>query len=113
MLSCGCSEGKPTPFHVESDELIARRHSTEPDYDHVFEDCTWGSLPKAPRPTHDQILQTLPSLIVTSLRNEGPMVFFKGWLPAWTRLQPTTILTFVLLEELRKMVDIWRGDAKH
>lgn len=26
------------------------------------------------------------------LANEGPMFMFKGWLPAWTRLQPTTIL---------------------
>jgi dicarboxylate transporter 10 len=31
-------------------------------------------------------------IIRTSLANEGPRFLFKGWLPAWTRLQPTTIL---------------------
>ena len=30
--------------------------------------------------------------VVLRLANEGPMFMFKGWLPAWTRLQPTTIL---------------------
>jgi len=44
-------------------------------------------------------------VIKTSLKNEGPMFMFKGWVPAWTRLQPTTILIFVTLEQLKKLVD--------
>ena len=33
------------------------------------------------------------------------MFMFKGWLPAWTRLQPTTILIFLTLEQLKNAVD--------
>jgi len=48
--------------------------------------------------------------IKTSLRNEGAMFMFKGWVPAWTRLQPTTILIFLTLEQLKNVVDWTRGD---
>jgi len=48
-------------------------------------------------------------VIKTSLRNEGPMFMFKGWLPAWTRLQPTTILIFLTLEQLKNLVDFSRA----
>lgn len=34
---------------------------------------------------------------------------FKGWLPAWMRLQPTTILIFVILEQLKNGVDQLRA----
>jgi dicarboxylate transporter 10 len=44
-------------------------------------------------------------VIRTSLKNEGAMFMFKGWLPAWTRLQPTTILIFLTLEQLKNGVD--------
>ncbi|KAF8900913.1 mitochondrial carrier domain-containing protein [Mucidula mucida] len=40
-----------------------------------------------------------------AMANEGPMFMFKGWLPAWTRLQPTTILIFLTLEQLKNGVD--------
>ncbi|KAF8184766.1 mitochondrial carrier domain-containing protein [Pholiota molesta] len=45
------------------------------------------------------------AVIRTSLKNEGAMFMFKGWLPAWTRLQPTTILIFLTLEQLKNGVD--------
>ncbi|OBZ78051.1 Mitochondrial dicarboxylate transporter [Grifola frondosa] len=48
-------------------------------------------------------------MIKTSMRNEGPMFMFKGWLPAWTRLQPTTMLIFITLEQLRNLVDWTRA----
>ncbi|KAJ3308152.1 hypothetical protein HDU76_004107 [Blyttiomyces sp. JEL0837] len=38
-------------------------------------------------------------------RTEGPLAFFKGWIPAFTRLGPHTVLTFLAFERLR----IWRG----
>jgi len=44
-------------------------------------------------------------VIKSSMRNEGAMFMFKGWVPAWTRLQPTTILIFVTLEQLKHLVD--------
>ncbi|KAG0693296.1 mitochondrial carrier domain-containing protein [Suillus ampliporus] len=48
-------------------------------------------------------------VIRSSLATEGPMFMFKGWLPAWTRLQPTTILIFLTLEQLKNVVDWKRG----
>lgn len=44
------------------------------------------------------------SLIVTlasMVRNEGVRSLFKGWLPAFSRLGPQTVLTFIFLEKLR------------
>ena len=43
-----------------------------------------------------------------SILHEGPRVLFRGWLPACARLQPTTILTFFVLEQLRRVVDLSR-----
>ncbi|KAI0067101.1 mitochondrial carrier [Artomyces pyxidatus] len=51
-------------------------------------------------------------VIRNSLKNEGPMFMFKGWLPAWTRLQPTTILIFLTFEQLKNVVDWTRGTTK-
>jgi len=52
------------------------------------------------------------AVIRTSLKNEGPMFMFKGWMPAFTRLQPTTILIFLTLEQLKNIVDWTRGTTK-
>jgi len=43
------------------------------------------------------------------MKNEGPMFMFKGWVPAWMRLQPTTILIFLTLEQLKNAVDLSRS----
>ncbi|KAA1477808.1 dicarboxylic acid transporter [Dentipellis sp. KUC8613] len=51
-------------------------------------------------------------VIRNSLKTEGPMFMFKGWLPAWTRLQPTTILIFLTLEQLKNLVDYTRGTTR-
>lgn len=39
--------------------------------------------------------------LVMSTAREGPLSFFKGYVPAFVRLAPHTILTFVFLEQLR------------
>ncbi|KAI0635357.1 mitochondrial carrier [Trametes polyzona] len=49
-------------------------------------------------------------MIRTSIRNDGAMFMFKGWVPAWMRLQPTTMLIFITLEQLKRLVDWTRGD---
>ncbi|KAG8682295.1 Mitochondrial dicarboxylate transporter, partial [Ceratobasidium sp. 394] len=49
------------------------------------------------------------AVIRTSIANEGPMFMFKGWVPAWMRLQPTTILIFLTFEQLKKGVDWTRS----
>ncbi|CCM05296.1 uncharacterized protein FIBRA_07510 [Fibroporia radiculosa] len=53
--------------------------------------------------------QSTMQVIRSSFRNEGAMFMFKGWLPAWSRLQPTTILIFVTLEQLKNAVDWTRS----
>lgn len=50
----------------------------------------------------------LVSVFRRSLANEGPVFLFKGWFPAWIRLGPNTVLTFVFLEQLRHAVDVLR-----
>lgn len=45
-----------------------------------------------------------------AIKDEGLSVLMRGWLPAWTRLAPTTVLTFLVLEQLRAAWDrgsIW------
>ncbi|ORX41150.1 mitochondrial carrier domain-containing protein [Kockovaella imperatae] len=48
------------------------------------------------------------AVIRQSLAAEGPMFMFKGWVPAWMRLQPTTILIFLILEQLKSGIDKYR-----
>lgn len=40
-------------------------------------------------------------ILVKNTAMEGPLAFFKGYIPAFARLAPHTILTFVFLEQLR------------
>ncbi|KAK7442723.1 hypothetical protein VKT23_015970 [Stygiomarasmius scandens] len=49
--------------------------------------------------------------IRTAIQNEGPTFMFKGWVPAWMRLQPTTILIFLTLEQLKNLVDYSRSQG--
>jgi len=39
-------------------------------------------------------------------RESGPLVFMRGWVPAFARLAPTCIFSFSLYEQLRKLVGI-------
>lgn len=39
--------------------------------------------------------------IIIHTAKMGPMGFFKGYVPAFVRLAPQTILTFVFLEQMR------------
>jgi len=50
-------------------------------------------------------------LIKRSMKTEGPMFVFKGWVPAWMRLQPTTMLIFITFEQLKNLVD-WTRKAR-
>jgi len=56
--------------------------------------------------------QSTLHVLKESILHEGPRVLFRGWLPAWARLQPTTILTFLVLEQLRELVDLSRDLAE-
>ncbi|XP_065066193.1 mitochondrial dicarboxylate carrier-like [Rhopilema esculentum] len=43
---------------------------------------------------------------VTETAKVGPIGFYKGFIPAWVRLGPQTILTWLFLEQLRKMFPV-------
>jgi len=45
--------------------------------------------------------QSNAEVLVQSLRNEGIGILFRGWVPAFVRLGPNTILLFVTLEQLK------------
>ncbi|KAI6781859.1 Mitochondrial dicarboxylate transporter-like protein [Emericellopsis cladophorae] len=49
-------------------------------------------------------------IVKKSLTEEGPRFLMKGWLPAWLRLTPHTVLTFVFMEQLRNLTQ-WRMPA--
>jgi dicarboxylate transporter 10 len=40
--------------------------------------------------------------LVETVHREGPGFLMKGWLPAWFRLAPNTVLTFVFMEKLKE-----------
>lgn len=42
----------------------------------------------------------------------GPLGFFKGYVPAFVRLVPHTILMFIFLEQLRMNFGYYKDDAK-
>ncbi|CAE8622664.1 unnamed protein product [Polarella glacialis] len=42
----------------------------------------------------------------TLLRESGPTIFFRGWVPAFGRLAPTTVMSFYIYEQLRHVVGI-------
>ncbi|KAJ1034836.1 hypothetical protein NDA13_001090 [Ustilago tritici] len=44
-------------------------------------------------------------VIKEALAKDGPTVFFRGWTPAWLRLQPQTTLLFLFFEQFKHLVD--------
>ncbi|GAC74997.1 RNA-binding protein musashi [Moesziomyces antarcticus T-34] len=45
------------------------------------------------------------TVIRDALAKDGPAVFFRGWTPAWLRLQPQTTLLFLFFEQFKALVD--------
>ena len=46
----------------------------------------------------------LMTVIRDGLKNEGPRFLMRGWTPAWLRLAPNTVLTFVFMEQIMRGV---------
>ncbi|KAI0210399.1 Mitochondrial substrate carrier family protein ucpB [Lamellibrachia satsuma] len=44
--------------------------------------------------------------VVKTLRTEGLLGFYKGFIPTWMRIGPHTIITFFIFEQLRRAVGI-------
>lgn len=55
---------------------------------------------------------SLAQILAQGLKQEGPLFLMKGWTPAWLRLTPHTILTFVFMEKLQDVVNWKAVDAK-
>lgn len=47
------------------------------------------------------------NIMSSMYKNEGLASFFKGWTPAFIRLAPQTIITFVVLEQFKKWHSKW------
>lgn len=41
--------------------------------------------------------------VLDTVAKEGPQFLMKGWMPAWLRLAPNTVLTFVFMERLKSL----------
>ncbi|KAK1985283.1 mitochondrial dicarboxylate transporter [Colletotrichum cereale] len=53
---------------------------------------------------------SLLRIVQSGLREEGAVFLMKGWTPAWLRLTPNTVLTFVFMEQLRQLTQ-WQFAA--
>jgi solute carrier family 25 protein 14/30 len=42
--------------------------------------------------------------VVQTFKKEGPIGFMRGWVPAYTRVSPHTIISLMMIEQLRKIV---------
>ncbi|KAI9495359.1 mitochondrial carrier domain-containing protein [Zychaea mexicana] len=52
------------------------------------------------------------SIMTHMYKSEGIASFFKGWTPAFVRLGPQTIITFVVLEQFKKWHAAWYDDNR-
>lgn len=50
---------------------------------------------------HGEKAQSAFSILKNAVKKEGPGFMFRGWIPSFIRLGPQTILTFIVLEQLR------------
>lgn len=41
--------------------------------------------------------------VVKTFKNEGPLGFMRGWVPAYTRVSPHTIISLMMIEQLRAL----------
>ncbi|KAM5356669.1 hypothetical protein ACJ41O_003315 [Fusarium nematophilum] len=56
----------------------------------------------------------LVQVLRSGLRDEGLRFLMRGWTPAWLRLTPHTVLTFVFMEKLRHLTSFgnsWLGNG--
>ncbi|CAG8469211.1 7855_t:CDS:2, partial [Racocetra persica] len=49
--------------------------------------------------------QSFVTVFTSTISNEGPQALFKGWVPAFVRLTPHTVVTFMVLEQIKKFYD--------
>ncbi|KAJ9609761.1 hypothetical protein H2200_006089 [Cladophialophora chaetospira] len=59
--------------------------------------------------TVDGVKPSVSKIIAESMRTEGPRFLMRGWTPAWLRLAPNTVLTFIFIEQLQRLVIMSRA----
>mmetsp|Transcript_5663 Transcript_5663/g.8963 ORF Transcript_5663/g.8963 Transcript_5663/m.8963 type:complete len:295 (-) Transcript_5663:82-966(-) len=58
------------------------------------------------QPSDAKIYNGFVDCFAKILKNEGPLGFYKGFMPIWGRFAPTTCLQLVIFEQLRKVVGL-------
>jgi hypothetical protein len=56
------------------------------------------------QPADARIYNNAFDCMVKILRNEGPLTFWRGFMPIWSRFAPTTTLQLVIFEQLRGLM---------
>ncbi|ORX33420.1 mitochondrial carrier domain-containing protein [Kockovaella imperatae] len=99
-------------YDMIKQQLITRFNFTDTVPTHLLTSILGGTIAVtacAPIDVFKSRIQSAPagvtamSIITKSLRREGLRVLFRGWLPAWLRMSPTTMLTFTFFEQLKKV----------
>lgn len=58
------------------------------------------------QPSDVKIYSGFGDCFMKIFKNEGPLGFYKGFLPIWGRFAPTTCLQLIMMEQLRKMTGL-------
>jgi len=53
------------------------------------------------QPADAKIYNNAFDCMVKIAKNEGPLTFWRGFMPIWSRFAPTTTLQLVIFEQLR------------
>ncbi|KAH0373068.1 hypothetical protein KCU65_g532, partial [Aureobasidium melanogenum] len=63
-------------------------------------------------PTINGVKPSLSKIFADSYKKEGISFLMRGWSPAWLRLAPNTVLMFVFMEQLQRLVGVSSGQPK-
>ena len=53
------------------------------------------------QPADAKIYNGFTDCVMKMLKTEGPLGFYKGFIPIWSRFAPTTCLQLIIFEQLR------------
>ncbi|KAG9513661.1 hypothetical protein KCU93_g10008, partial [Aureobasidium melanogenum] len=63
-------------------------------------------------PTINGVKPSLSKIFADSYQKEGISFLMRGWSPAWLRLAPNTVLMFVFMEQLQRLVGVSSNQPK-
>lgn len=55
---------------------------------------------------HAKVYSSAMDCLIKTVRNEGFMTLYAGWVPNWSRLGPHSLITFLVLEQLRRLAGV-------